>query len=174
MIPSTKYRITFCKSFFNFLLLLIACPCHTFSRLFMKIVHGVCGHIKARWDNHQSCLSCPSCCRLSTCSSCSHWSESVWVLSDKKIHATRKSVMTKKRHNKKKQIAETKYQMHLRTILLMGALPHRAILPGVRPIWVVTLWVRRAPRVEVDQAPVNQSLVNQSPGNFFTGQPVTC
>ena len=33
--------------FFYFLLLLIACPCHTFLPLFMSIVHGVCGHVKA-------------------------------------------------------------------------------------------------------------------------------
>ena len=45
------------------------------------------------------------CFRLSTCSICSLWSESVWALADEsRIHSKRKSVMTKKRHNRKKQI----------------------------------------------------------------------
>ena len=56
-----------------------------------------------QWDYHQSCLSCSSCSRLSTCSICSSWYESVWVLANKRIYSTRKSVLIK-RHNKKKQI----------------------------------------------------------------------
>ena len=40
----------FLKSFFDFLLLLITCPCHAFSQLLMKIVSGDCGHIRAWWE----------------------------------------------------------------------------------------------------------------------------
>ena len=84
----------------------MACPCHAFSRLFMKIVHGDCGHIKARWDNHQNCLSCSSCSRLSTCSTCSRWSEETWILVDRRRkYSTRRSVMRKKKQNQKKRLA---------------------------------------------------------------------
>ena len=69
----------------------------------MKIIHGNCGH-KVRWDNHLNCFSCSSCSRLSTCSTCSNWSENTWILADKRrIYSSRKSVMTKKRHNKQKK-----------------------------------------------------------------------
>ena len=65
---------------------------------------GDCGHIKVRWDNHHSCLSCSSCYRISTCYICSQWSDGVWILAEKRrIHATRRSVMTKKRDNKTKK-----------------------------------------------------------------------
>ena len=94
----------FYKSFFDFLLLLIACPCHAFLRLFMKIVRSDCGHIKARWDNHQNCLSCSSCSRLSTCSTCSRSSEETRILADRhRTYSARKSVMAKKKQNKKKR-----------------------------------------------------------------------
>ena len=41
--------ISLCKSFFDFLILLIPCSCHEFSRLFMKIVRDNCRHIKVLW-----------------------------------------------------------------------------------------------------------------------------
>ena len=50
IISSTLDLIIFCESFFNH------CLCHAFLWLFMKIVHGICGYIKAPWDNHQNCL----------------------------------------------------------------------------------------------------------------------
>ena len=72
----------------------------------MKIVRGNCGHIKARWDNHQNCLSCSSCSRLATCSTCSRWSEETWILADKwGTYFARRSVMRKKKQNKKKRLA---------------------------------------------------------------------
>ena len=77
------FLVILCKSFFNFLLLFIACPCHEISWVFMKIICGDYGHIKARWDNHHNCLKCSSCSRLLTCSTCSTWSEETWILADK-------------------------------------------------------------------------------------------
>ena len=56
--------ISLCKKFFNLMILLMACPSHELSQLFMKIVCGNWGHIKARWDNHLNCLSCSSCSRF--------------------------------------------------------------------------------------------------------------
>ena len=91
-------------SFFDFVLILSLCPCYELSRLFTKIVHDDCGHINMRWDNHNNCLKCSSCSRLLTCSTCSTWSEETWILADRRHRqAARKSVMTRKRQNKKKR-----------------------------------------------------------------------
>ena len=73
----------------------------------MKTVHGDCGHIKAWWDNHHNCLSCSSCSRLSTCSTCSLWSEKIWILADRRCTYSAKSVMRKKKQNKKRQVVES-------------------------------------------------------------------
>ena len=122
----------------------------------MKIVCGNCGHIKAQWDNHHNCLKCSSCSRLSTCSTCSTWSEETWILADRhRTHAARKSVMTRKRQNKKKRR------------LWMGT-----PLPGVGPIKVASVWTLKVSRVcppVIDQ-PVTGQPVTGQPG---TGQPVT-
>ena len=78
--------------------------CDFSRRLFM----GDCGHIKVQWDNRHNCLKCSSCSRLSTCSTCSTWSEETWILADKRrTYIARKSVMTRKRQNKKKRLAVT-------------------------------------------------------------------
>ena len=69
----------------------------------MHYSRGDCGHIKARWDSHHSCLSCSSCSRNSTYYICSQWSDDVWILAEKRTHAMRRSVMMKKRDNKTKK-----------------------------------------------------------------------
>ena len=73
-----------------------------FPRQLMHFVRGNCGHLKAKWDNHPSCLSCTACTRISPCSICSFWTDKVWNLAKKRrLHATRKSVMTQRRKQKK-------------------------------------------------------------------------
>ena len=68
----------------------------------MHFAHGNCGHLKAKWDTHLSCLTCNSCTRISPCYICSSWTEKVWNLAERRrLHATRKSVMTQKRKQKK-------------------------------------------------------------------------
>ena len=63
---------------------------------------GNCGHLKAKWDTHLSCLTCNSCTCISPCYICSSWTEKVWNLAERRrLHATRKSVMTQKRKQKK-------------------------------------------------------------------------
>ena len=70
----------------------------------MHYTRSGCGHIKARWDNHQSCLSCTSCSRNSTCYISSQWSDGVWILANKRrTYAKRRYAMTKKRDNKTKK-----------------------------------------------------------------------
>ena len=68
----------------------------------MHFARGNCGHLKAKWDTHLSCLTCNSCTRISPCYFCSSWTEKVWNLAERRrLHATRKSVMTQKRKQKK-------------------------------------------------------------------------
>ena len=44
------------------------------------------------------------CSRISTCYICSQWSDNVWILAEKRrTHATRRSIMTKKRDSKTKK-----------------------------------------------------------------------
>ena len=68
----------------------------------MHFARGNCGHLKAKWDTHLSCLTCNSCTCISSCYICSSWTEKVWNLAERRrLHATRKSVMTQKRKQKK-------------------------------------------------------------------------
>ena len=68
----------------------------------MHFARGNFGHLKAKWDTHLSCLTCNSCTRISPCYICSSWTEKVWNLAERRrLHATRKSVMTQKRKQKK-------------------------------------------------------------------------
>ena len=68
----------------------------------MHFARSNCGHLKAKWDTHLSCLTCNSCTRISPCYICSSWTEKVWNLAERRrLHATRKSVMTQKRKQKK-------------------------------------------------------------------------
>ena len=73
-----------------------------FLRQSMYFARGNCGHLKAKWDTHLSCLTCNSCTRISPCSICSSWTAKVWNLAERRrLHATRKSVMMQRRKQKK-------------------------------------------------------------------------
>ena len=66
------------------------------------ILHGECGHIKSRLDNHDKCIKCSSCFRESTCSTCSSWTDKIWKLAEKRrTYASRKWVMAKMKTKKK-------------------------------------------------------------------------
>ena len=147
----------------------------------MKIIRGNCGHIKARWDSHYNCLSCSLCSRSLTCSTCNQWSQSVWLLADKRrLRAMRKSVMTNRRHNKKRKRNASDPSV---SISLDGSTaPHgftargRTHQGGI-PMGDESTLDRSPPVIGQDftgqpvlakispviQSPVNQALVNQSP-----------
>ena len=63
----------------------------------MTIHRGACGHIKSHWDNHKRFIKCSCCSRESTCSTCSSWSNSTWILAENRTCASRKWVMSKKK-----------------------------------------------------------------------------
>ena len=57
----------------------------------MSQIRGSCGHLKASWDNHPSCLSCSHCSFESRCGVCKLWTSSVWTLAVNRTYDRRKS-----------------------------------------------------------------------------------
>ena len=141
---------------------------------------GNCGHLKAKWDNHPSCLSCTTCTHISPCSVCSSWTDKVWILAEKRrLYASRKSVMTQ-RWKQKKSKKILKSQSDLSAGLLMQAPPLKAILLGQDPSrWQPGgLRVRPGIKSTIHQStrhPVTGQQITSQPvtGQFFTGHPVT-
>ena len=115
----------FFKSIFDFLLLLIVDLCHTFSRLFMSIVQGVCDHVIASLDNHSKCLSCSSYSRLSACLICNNWTDNTWDLAEKRrLYSARRSTMKRKLAKKKKKLCSQIFMTI--TLFVMGSLHRKA------------------------------------------------
>ncbi|KAH3873419.1 hypothetical protein DPMN_036654 [Dreissena polymorpha] len=40
---------------------------------------GSCGHIKARWDSHDTCLACTGCTFNNKCAVCNLWAYDAWT-----------------------------------------------------------------------------------------------
>ena len=49
-----------------------------FTFFVMPQLRSSCGHKKAKWDNHSSCLSCCNCTVDNKCNICISWSEDIW------------------------------------------------------------------------------------------------
>ena len=160
----------------------------------MHFARGNCGHLKAKWDTHLSCLTCNSCTCISPCYICSSWTEKVWNLAERRrLHATRKSVMMQKRKQKKsKKSKKSQSDMSDNRTVDGSTAPHsstargrthqggsladlesdRALSPPVtgHPVTgqpVTQSLGNLSPFIQspVIQSPVNQSPVNQSPVN---------
>ena len=160
----------------------------------MHFARGNCGHLKAKWDTHLSCLTCNSCTRISPCYICSSWTEKVWNLAERRrLHAARKSVMTQKRKQKKSKKSKKSQSDTSDNGTVDGSTaPHsftargrthqggsladlesdRARSPPVtsQPVTsqpVIQSLGNLSPFIQspVIQSPVNQSPVNQSPVN---------
>ena len=153
----------------------------------MHFARGNCSHLKAKWDNHPSCLSCTSCLRSSPCSFCSVWSDKVWNLAEKRrLYSTRRLVMKQRRKQKKNRkriqsdLSDTGSPDGSTAPLSFTARgrTHQGGSPGYQVFdWTISPPVTGQP-VTVIQSPVNQSLVNQAhqlpvTGHPVTGQPVT-
>ena len=135
----------------------------------MHFARGNCGHLKAKWDTHLSCLTCNSCTRISPCYICSSWTEKVWNLAERRrLHATRKSVMTQKRKQKKsKKSKKSQSDMSDNGTVDGSTAPHSFTARGRTHQGgsLADLESDRALSPPVNQSPVNQSPVNQSPVN---------
>ena len=153
---------------YDFLLLLIVYPCHTFSQLLMTIIRGICGHIKASWDNHSNCLSYSSCSRLSMCSVCETWTADVWDLADRhRLYSSRRSTVTWKRLAKKKKVVQLDWSDDSST--RDGITTPHGSTDGGRPhiggIFTDGRSIHSLPGTShLHQAPANQSPVSGHPG----------
>ena len=45
---------------------------------------GSCGHLKGKYDSHSSCINCAGCSRYNSCVECQSWTDSIWVLAEKR------------------------------------------------------------------------------------------
>ena len=151
----------------------------------MHFGRGNCGHLKAKWDNHPSCLSCTTCLRNSPCCVCSALSNKVWNLAEnRRLHATRKSVMTQRRKQKKnkknKKSIKSDSGVHDGSTALLSysarSRTHQGGSPGDQasdralPVTSQLVPVNQSPAIQslviqstVNQSLVSRSLVNQSP-----------
>ena len=105
----------------------------------MTIHHGDCGHIKLHWDDHKKCINCSLCSRESTCS--------------RKIEEFTQP--ERKPCLPEGSLRILPFSSDERKII-MGALPHMAVLAGERPIWVETPWVLVPKGVQVHRATVTE------------------
>ncbi|KAH3749819.1 hypothetical protein DPMN_184334 [Dreissena polymorpha] len=53
---------------------------------------GSCGHIRAAWDNHGSCLSCAGCTQDNCCPFCEHWSADTWAIKRRTFKSRRRNM----------------------------------------------------------------------------------
>ena len=133
----------------------------------MHFARGNCGHLKAKWDTHLSCLTCNSCTRISPCYICSSWTEKVWNPAERRrLHATRKSVMTQKRKQKKsKKSKKSQSDMSDNGTVDRSTAPHSFTARGR------THQGGSLADLESDRAlspPVNQSISHQSSSHWAT------
>ena len=144
----------------------------------MHFARGNCGHLKAKWDTHLSCLTCNSCTRISLCYICSSWTEKNWNLAERRrLHATRKSVVTQKRKQKKsKKSKKSQSDMSDNGTVDGSTAPHSFTARGRTHQGgsLADLESDRALSPPVTSQPVNQSPVIQSLGNLspFIQSPV--
>lgn len=61
----------------------------------MPQIKGSCGHFKALWDTHPTCISCSYCSRSNNCKFCVGWSVDRWKLVDSR--RTYREKMAKKK-----------------------------------------------------------------------------
>ncbi|KAH3694556.1 hypothetical protein DPMN_081995 [Dreissena polymorpha] len=54
---------------------------------------GSCGHVKARWDSHDTCLACTGCTLLKKCAVCDLLSSETWEQA-----VRRRTSISRKRH----------------------------------------------------------------------------
>ena len=61
-----------------------------------------CGHLKGKYDSHSSCINCAGCSRYNSCVECQSWTDSIWVLAEKR-RSFKGRQMGKKKESRGKQ-----------------------------------------------------------------------
>ena len=73
----------------------------------MPQLRGNCGHKKAKWDNHPSCLSCSNCSVDNKCDICISWSEDTWYSAiRRRAYSSRSSRMPRKQDESQQQASK--------------------------------------------------------------------
>lgn len=73
----------------------------------MPQLRGSCGHKKAKWDNHPSCLSCSNCTVDNKCDICISWSEDTWYSAiRRRAYSSRSSRMPRKQDESQRQASK--------------------------------------------------------------------
>ena len=65
-------------------------------------LRGSCGHLKGKYDSHSSCINCAGCSRYNSCVECQSWTDSIWVLAEKR-RSFKGRQMGKKKESRGKQ-----------------------------------------------------------------------
>ena len=65
-------------------------------------LRGSCGHLKGKYDSHSSCINCAGCSRYNSCVECQSWTDSIWVLAEKR-RSFKGRLMGKKKQSRGKQ-----------------------------------------------------------------------
>ena len=65
-------------------------------------LRGSCGHLKGKYDSHSSCINCAGCSRYKSCVECQSWTDSIWVLAEKR-RSFKGRLMGKKKESRGKQ-----------------------------------------------------------------------
>ena len=61
-----------------------------------------CRHLKVKYDSHSSCINCAGCSRYNSCVECQSWTDSIWVLAEKR-RSFKGRLMGKKKESRGKQ-----------------------------------------------------------------------
>ena len=98
--------------FFRVSILLLWAPLAAYNNLIDTIsvislympaqICGSCGHLKGKYDSHSSCINCAGCSRYNSCVECQSWTDSIWVLAEKR-RSFRGRQMGKKKESRGKQ-----------------------------------------------------------------------
>ena len=150
---------------------MVACPCHAFSWLFMKIIRCDCGHIKARWDNQKNCLSSSfvPACRLVP--PVVFGQRRSWFLQISNALILQEDQSSERRNRTRRDWLST--QMHLKTTLDGSTTPQGYTAGGKihqgGDYMDADCILSISPPVTVNQAPVNQSPISPSPISHAPG-----
>ena len=99
--------------FFRVSILLLWAPLAAYNNLIDTIsvfslympaqIRGSSRHLKGKYDSHSSCINCAGCSRYNSCVECQSWTDSIWVLAEKRCSFKGRQMGKKKESRGKQQ-----------------------------------------------------------------------
>ena len=148
----------------------------------MPQTRGSCGHIRAAWDNHGSCLSCAGCTQDNCCPFCEHWSVDTWAIKRRPFKSRRRNMRSS--GQSRESSVSRDFFPHDLDHMPSGDAMHRS-LPGDDTGQNMTCpFIGNDQLTGPETSPVNidrscydrcrhRSLTGPVTGHAMTGQPVT-